>query len=41
MKYFTPEDLKPKESTLTLIRQIAYTYQAMRMNSKLENICFN
>ena len=38
MKHFTPEQLKPREQTLNLIRQFAYTYrvsnnqQAYRLN---------
>lgn len=27
MKHFTPEDTKPSEQTLRIIRQIAYTYR--------------
>ncbi len=27
MKHFTPEEFKPREKTLDLIRQIAYTYR--------------
>lgn len=29
MKYFTPKNLKPRESTLNMIRQIAYTYRVV------------
>jgi hypothetical protein len=29
MKYFTPKNLKPRESTLNIIRQIAYTYRVV------------
>ena len=27
MKYFTPETFKPREQTLDIIRQFAYTYR--------------
>ena len=27
MKHFTPEELKPREQTLNMIRQVAYTYR--------------
>ena len=29
MKYFTPKNFKPRESTLNIIRQIAYTYRVV------------
>lgn len=29
MKYFTPKNLKPRENTLNIIRQIAYTYRVV------------
>ena len=38
MKHFTPEQFQPKEQTLEMIRQFAYTYcslttpQAYRLN---------
>jgi len=37
MKNFTPKELKPRESTLNMIRQIAYTYRVV--NSQI--LCFN
>jgi hypothetical protein len=37
MKYFTPKNLKPRESTLNIIRQIAYTYRVA--NSQV--LCIN
>ena len=30
MKHFTPEDIKPSEKTLNIIRQIAYTYRVAK-----------
>lgn len=41
MTYFTLEDLKPSEQTLSLIRQIAYTYRTVRINGKIESYCLN
>lgn len=29
MKHFTPESLKPREQTLDIIRQFAYTYRGL------------
>jgi hypothetical protein len=29
MKHFTPESLKPREQTLDIIRQYAYTYSGL------------
>lgn len=41
MKHFTQEDLKPSEKTLNIIRQIAYTYRAMRANGSTLSYCLN
>lgn len=41
MQIFTPEEIKPFEQTLNLIKQIAYTYRAVKMNNKLESFCLN
>lgn len=41
MDYFTSEDFKPSEKTLNIIRQIAYTYRAIKMNGKDEFYCLN
>ena len=38
---FTPEELKPSEKTLALIRQIAYTYRALKINGKMKPYCLN
>ncbi|WP_456000972.1 hypothetical protein [Prevotella sp.] len=38
---FTPEELKPSEKTLALIRQIAYTYRTFKMNGKIKSYCLN
>ena len=31
MPYFTPEELSPRESTLELIRQVAYSYRPVKV----------
>ena len=41
MKYFTPEELKPSERTLNIIRQVAYTYRVLKMNGKMQSYCLN
>lgn len=41
MKYFTPEDFKPSEKTLNIIRQIAHTYRAIKDNGSKEVLCLN
>ncbi len=32
MKIFTPEEMKPSEKTLNIIRQIAYTYRVSKQS---------
>lgn len=41
MTYFTPEEFQPSEQTLHLIRQIAYTFQAAKVNRRNDNLCIN
>ena len=42
MKYFTPETMNPSESTLELIRQIAYTYRVIKLSDgTTTSICLN
>ncbi len=41
MKLFTPEELKPSEKTLNIIRQIAYTYRVIKINGKMKSYCLN
>lgn len=41
MKYFTPEDIKPSEQTLNIIRQIAYTYRVAKSTGKVDTCCLN
>lgn len=41
MKYFTPEEMRPSEHTLNLIRQTAYTYRVFKNNGKNQFYCLN
>lgn len=41
MKYFTPEDSEPSERTLSIIRQIAYTYRAIQGKDRALPLCMN
>ena len=41
IELFTKEELTPSEKTLNIIRQIAYTYRAMKTNGKLETYFLN
>ena len=34
MKHFTPETFQPREQTLDLIRQFAYTYRVKNKNNQ-------
>ncbi len=38
---FTSEEMKPSERTINIIKQIAYTYRAIKMNRKYEAFCLN
>ena len=39
MKYFTPDEARPSEKTLSIIRQIAYTYRVMKRDGRDEVYC--
>lgn len=41
MTYFTQEEAQPSEQTLSLIRQIAYTYRILTINGKKHSYCLN
>lgn len=42
MKYFfTLEKKSPSEETINIIKQIAYTYRAIKTNGNVEMICLN
>ena len=38
---FTSEEIRPSERTIKIIKQIAYTYRAIKMNGKYEVFCLN
>lgn len=41
MNYFTQEELTPSEKTLSIIRQIAYTYRVIKVNGQKKVYCLN
>jgi len=41
MKHFTPEDVKPSEQTLSIIRRIAYTYRVVKATGNVDSYCLN
>lgn len=41
MKNFTPEELKPSESTLLFIKQLAHTYRVVKNNHHYISYCLN
>jgi hypothetical protein len=41
MQHFTPEELKPSEKTLNIIRQIAYTYRTFMTENGARSYCLN
>ena len=41
MTHFTPNELKPSEKTLCLIRQIAYSYKVFENTDKPGRLCLS
>lgn len=41
MKIFTATEMKPSEKTLSIIRQIAYTYRVINVNGSCSSYCLN
>ena len=41
MQYFTPDEIRPSENTLNIIRQIAYTYRVLKSSGKPVSYCLN
>lgn len=41
MKYFTSDELKPSENTLSFIRQLAHTYRVVNMKDTKTMYCLN
>ncbi len=39
--FFTSEESRPSEKTINFIKQIAYTYRAIKMNGRYEAFCLN
>ncbi len=39
--YITPEEIKPSEKTLNIIRQVAYTYRVIEIDGHNEYYCLN
>ena len=40
MKHFTPDEAKPSETTLRIIRQIAYTYRTAKCGGQQGGACY-
>ena len=38
---FTPKEMRPSEKTINLIKQIAYTCRAIKVNGTYEVFCLN
>jgi len=41
MKHFTPEDYKPSEITLHIVRQIAHSFPSNTMTEEEKHLCWN
>lgn len=41
MKHSIHEDMNPSEKTINFIKQIAYSYRAIKINGKTEVYCLN
>lgn len=41
MKYFTPEDCKPSELSLQIIRTIAHCYPSYTMSEEEKKLCWS
>jgi len=41
MTHYTPEEVKPSENTLSIIRQIARAYYAIKKNGRNGSYCMN
>ncbi len=39
MKHFTTEEAQPSKRTLDIIRAIAYTYRAMKLDGRMTGYC--
>lgn len=41
MQYFTPEEIRPSEQTLNVIRQFAYSYRTDPWTGETDRLCLN
>lgn len=41
MSYSTLKEIGPSEKTLFIIRQIAYSYRAVKVNGTIQSYCLN
>lgn len=42
MKYFTPEELYPSDTTIKIIKQLAHTYRVIKTNQQQDVVyCLN
>ena len=40
-QYSTSDEMRPSRKTINMIKQIAYTYRAIKMNARYETFCLN
>lgn len=40
-QYSTSDEMRPSRKTINMIKQIAYTYRAIKMNGRYEAFCLN
>lgn len=40
-QYSTSDEMRPSRKTINMIKQIAYTYRAIKMNGCYEAFCLN
>lgn len=40
-QYSTSDEMRPSRKTINMIKQIAYTYRAIKMNGRNEAFCLN
>ena len=40
-QYSTSDEMRPSRKTINMIKQIAYTYRAIKMNGHYETFCLN
>lgn len=40
-QYSTSDEMRPSRKTINMIKQIAYTHRAIKMNGRYEAFCLN